>query len=67
MRSAYDLKIGYAATVHKAEGPSIDSAVIIFEKWAPEGWAYTALSRMRRKSDLRIIGEPCATKFRPRL
>lgn len=64
--SGYPLVGGYATTVHKAEGRTLDSAGIVFERFAPPGWAYTAVTRVRRLADLRFFGRPLETHFVPR-
>ena len=66
-RAAYDLKLGYAMTVHKAEGMTLPHVVLIFERWACRGWGYTAISRVRDRASLRIVGKPLPMHFRPRL
>ena len=64
--AGFDVTLGYACTVHKAEGCTLESCTLIFEKFAPVGWGYTAVTRVRSKDKLRVIGEPCASHFRPR-
>jgi hypothetical protein len=66
LESAFDLMLGYAMTVHKAQGATIPAVILIFEKWCCPGWGYTAVSRVRRKSDLLAIGMPCGLHFEPR-
>ncbi len=58
MTAAFDLGLGYAATVHRAEGATLDAIIICWESWCLPGWAYTALSRVRRLQDIRCIGVP---------
>ena len=66
LRGAYDLKVSYAMTVHKAEGMTLNSAIIIFEPWSVPAWGYTAVSRLRVKSQMRTIGVVSARHFYPR-
>ena len=67
LASAFDLSLGYATTVHKAEGLTLDSVIIVWENWSPPGWAYTALSRVKTRSSLRFLGRPTVSHFRPRV
>jgi len=66
MVSGFDLELGYCTTVHKVEGMTLDKAVVIFERYAPAGWAYTALTRVRSRGDLSIVGWPRPFHFTPR-
>jgi hypothetical protein len=65
-RSAYEIILAYATTVHQAEGQSIDHVCIIFEDWCPPGWAYTAITRAKAYDHLRVIGNPQPRHFVPR-
>ena len=38
--TAFDLDYGYAITVHKAQGMTLAAGMVVFENFAPEGWAY---------------------------
>ena len=63
---AFDLSLGYACTVHKAEGATLDTCAIVFERFSPPGWGYTAVTRVRAKAHLRTIGFPSSWHFTPR-
>ena len=65
-RMAFELELAYATTVHQAEGQSLDQVCIVFESFAPPGWAYTALTRARSMQGLRVIGRPETKHFKPR-
>jgi hypothetical protein len=67
IRSAYELTLAYATTVHQAEGQSLNQVCVIFERFCPPGWAYTALTRARSRAGLRILGRPEPSHFAPRL
>jgi len=66
-RGCFDLRAGYAMTVHKAEGATLDRAIVVLENWSCAGWGYTAMSRVREREHLRIIGEPSSRHFHPRV
>jgi hypothetical protein len=66
LRSAFDVVLGYAMTVHKAEGSTLAQVCIVFEDFCPAGWAYTAVTRARALSGLAVIGSPRARHFCPR-
>jgi ATP-dependent exoDNAse (exonuclease V) alpha subunit len=66
-RSAYEITLAYATTVHQVEGQSLDEVCIVFEQFCPPGWAYTALTRARTRAKLRIIGHPVSSHFLPRI
>ena len=66
LKRAFDLGMAYASTVHKAEGLTLESAIICFENWTLPGWGYTAVSRLRSRSQLRCIGMPLPWHFQPR-
>ena len=64
--SAYDICLGYATTVHKAEGATVPAAILVFEDFAPPAWGYTAITRCATRQTLRAIGWPCRRHFHPR-
>ena len=66
LQVGFDVSLGYACTVHKAEGATLDSCCIVFENFSPPGWGYTAVTRVRQKSHLRTIGIAEPTHFTPR-
>ena len=66
-RGAFDLRLGYAMTIHRAEGLTFDNVILIFEDWCVPGWGYTAVSRVRCKQGLHCIGTPSPRHFEPRL
>ena len=65
-RSAFELSLAYATTVHQAEGQSLNQVCVVFESFCPPGWAYTALTRARSREGLRVIGAPLPSHFQPR-
>lgn len=51
----FPLQLGYALTIHKAQGKTLDSVKIDIDKGAfAHGQLYVALSRTRKKSDIHI-------------
>jgi len=50
------LRLGWAVTVHRAQGGNLGAAVVHLEGAFVHGQAYVALSRVRRASDLWIAG-----------
>lgn len=53
----FPLQLGYALTIHKAQGKTLDKAVIDMNHGAfAHGQLYVALSRTRHKEDIRIMG-----------
>jgi len=54
----FPLQLGYALTIHKAQGKTLDKAVIDMNRGTfAHGQLYVALSRTRRKEDMRILGK----------
>ena len=54
----FPLQLGYALTIHKAQGKTLDKAVIDMRHGTfAHGQLYVALSRTRKKSDMRIMGK----------
>ncbi|MHB1938826.1 MAG: AAA family ATPase [Acidobacteriaceae bacterium] len=51
-RTQYPLRVCYAATVHKAQGATLDRAVVVLDHMTNSGQLYTALSRVKRFADL---------------
>ena len=51
----FPLQLGYALTIHKAQGKTLDKVIIEMSKGAfASGQLYVALSRTRRKTDIHI-------------
>lgn len=58
----FPLTLGYAMTIHRAQGKTLDAVVIDISRGAfAHGQVYVALSRTRRSADMHI-----ATPLRPR-
>ncbi len=58
----FPLSLGYAMTIHKAQGKTLDAVVVDISRGAfAHGQAYVALSRTRRAADMHI-----AAPLRPR-
>lgn len=58
----FPLALGYAMTIHKAQGKTLDSVVVDISRGAfAHGQTYVALSRTRHASDMHV-----ATSLRPR-
>lgn len=58
----FPLNLGYAMTIHKAQGKTLDNVVVDISRGAfAHGQTYVALSRTRRASDMHI-----AAPLRPR-
>ena len=53
----FPLQLGYALTIHKAQGKTLDRVAIDMKHGAfAHGQIYVALSRTRRREDIRLIG-----------
>ena len=53
----FPIKLGWAITIHKSQGMTIDHATIdLSENFFQPGMLYTAFSRVRDSSDINIIG-----------
>ncbi len=58
----FPLNLGYAMTIHKAQGKTLDAVVVDISRGAfAHGQAYVALSRTRRAADMHV-----AAQLRPR-
>lgn len=58
----FPLTLGYAMTIHKAQGKTLDAVVVDISRGAfAHGQAYVALSRTRRAADMHV-----ASPLRPR-
>lgn len=52
----FPLSLAWAITIHKAQGATLDKAAVSLERlWEP-GQAYVAMSRVRKSSDLFVLG-----------
>jgi ATP-dependent exoDNAse (exonuclease V) alpha subunit len=51
----YPLQLGYALTIHKAQGKTLDRVIVDIDRGAfAHGQLYVALSRTRNKKDMLI-------------
>jgi ATP-dependent exoDNAse (exonuclease V) alpha subunit len=51
----FPLQLGYALTIHKAQGKTLDRVIVDIDRGAfAHGQLYVALSRTRKKSDMLI-------------
>ncbi|MFQ6739612.1 MAG: C-terminal helicase domain-containing protein, partial [Alphaproteobacteria bacterium] len=58
----FPLNLGYAMTIHKAQGKTLDSVIVDISRGAfAHGQTYVALSRTRNASDIHV-----ASMLRPR-
>ncbi len=56
----FPLQPGYALTIHKAQGKTLDRVIIDIDRGTfAHGQLYVALSRTRRKTDMLIVRELC--------
>ncbi len=52
----FPLQLGYALTIHKAQGKTLDKVIIDIDKGAfAHGQLYVALSRTRKKEDMHLL------------
>ena len=65
-RMGFEVALAYATTVHQMEGQSLPYVCVIFERFSPPGWAYTAITRAKSRDTLWIIGQPACWQFVPR-
>ena len=66
----FPLMLGYAMTIHKAQGKTLDSVIVDISRGAFEhGQTYVALSRTRNAADMHIARplSPCDVIFDPRV
>ncbi len=66
----YPLQLGYALTIHKAQGKTLDRVIIDIDRGAfAHGQLYVALSRTRKKEDMLIKNSLCEDDiiFSPRI
>lgn len=56
----FPLNLGYAMTIHKAQGKTLDAVVVDISRGAfAHGQTYVALSRTRAASDMHIVAQLC--------
>lgn len=63
-RTQIPLLAGWAITIHKAQGMTLDKAVVDMDTWSP-GMAYVALSRVRNTRGLKVEGLRSTTMVPP--
>lgn len=63
---AFDVTLGAALTVHKAEGQSLDAVILAFDGFSAPGWAYTAVTRATSREKLVLLGHCPLELFEPR-
>lgn len=52
----FPLQLGYALTIHKAQGKTLDSVIVDIDRGAfAHGQLYVALSRTRKKADIHLV------------
>ncbi|KAK0672558.1 P-loop containing nucleoside triphosphate hydrolase protein [Cercophora samala] len=56
------LTAGYALTIHKAQGMTLDSVIIQLDRVFQDEQVYVALSRARTMEGLKIVGAPAVLK-----
>ncbi len=49
---------GYAMTVHRAQGATVDRAFVLGSDTVDRGWGYTAMSRHRHEARLYVTAGP---------
>jgi ATP-dependent DNA helicase PIF1 len=57
------IKLAWALTITKAQGVTLDYAIIDLDSWA-YGMAYTALSRVRSLNNIKLVGNLKASYFK---
>eukprot|EP00959_Pyramimonas_sp_CCMP1952_P105574 2207312-Pyramimonas_sp.AAC.1 len=53
----YPMRLGYATTLHKVQGATLDHVTLWLDLAGMPAAAYVALSRVRRDADWRIMGQ----------
>ena len=65
-KTCYPFRIGYANTMCKAQGQTLEKAILWFDvDNIPPGTAYVALSRVRRLADVLFLTPLKSRFFRP--
>jgi hypothetical protein len=62
--AAGHLTHGYATTIHKAQGATVDRCFILLDETTSREHAYTAVSRGRHGNDLFVVAADCRDKER---
>ena len=61
----FPMRLGYASTLHKTQGATLDDVTIWLDVANIEAAAYVALSRVREDAHWRFIGDPTVHHFTP--
>ena len=61
----YPVRLGYATTLMKVQGATLDHVTIWLDKRNIEAAGYVALSRVRRDADWRFVGKLDVHHFTP--
>ena len=64
-RTFLPMRLGYAATLQKLQGATLDHATIWLDRPNIEAAGYVALSRVRKDADWRFIGHMTPHHFAP--
>ena len=63
--TVYPFRLGYASTLHKVQGATLDHITLWLDFKNLPASAYVALSRVRKDKDWRFIGDPGKHHFTP--
>jgi ATP-dependent DNA helicase PIF1 len=63
LQHAFDINLGYAVTVHKAEGQTLAQVILVLEGCRVPGWAYTAITRATSLAGVRLFGDAVPEDF----
>eukprot|EP00959_Pyramimonas_sp_CCMP1952_P387597 8123100-Pyramimonas_sp.AAC.1 len=61
----YPMRLGYATTLHKVQGATLNHVTLWLDLAGMPAAAYVALSRVRRGADWRIMGQTTVHHFTP--
>jgi hypothetical protein len=64
VRRQFPFRLGWAITIHKSQGMTLDSAIVQLEKVCFHGQAYVAISRIRDIERLYIMGNVDFSKIK---